>query len=108
MKTIKTENKPIICEHELATRAIFYTDTVEGKQALRDDLWAVSTEELNKEAAIRTELLAALNAVQGVIAAKGAELDGGADYHAVAADLMTRMAHMSHRIGDAIAKAEGK
>lgn len=36
-----------VCQHPLATRPILYTDTVGGKQTLRDDLWAVSTEELN-------------------------------------------------------------
>lgn len=35
------------CESGLAKSAILYTDTVGGKQTLRDDLWAVSTEELN-------------------------------------------------------------
>ena len=34
-------------------RAVFYTDTVANKQACRDDLWAVSTDELN---AIHAEL----------------------------------------------------
>lgn len=54
------------------------------------------------------DLLAALQAVKIMADAKHAELDGGADYHAVAADMMTRMAHLSHRIGDVIAKAEGR
>lgn len=35
------------CRHPLATRPILYTDTVGGKQTMRDDLWAVTTEELN-------------------------------------------------------------
>lgn len=36
------------CDSPLATRPIFYTDTIGDKQVLRDDLWAVTTEELNK------------------------------------------------------------
>ena len=34
-------------------RPVLYTDTVKGEQVCRDDLWAVSTEELN---AIHNEL----------------------------------------------------
>lgn len=37
-----------VCHSKLATRPILYTDTVGGKQTLRDDLWAVTTEELNE------------------------------------------------------------
>lgn len=36
------------CKSKLATRAILYNDTVGGEQVLRDDLWAVSTDELNE------------------------------------------------------------
>jgi cell division protein FtsB len=37
------------CISPLATRPILYTDTIKGgQQALRDDLWAVTTEELNE------------------------------------------------------------
>ena len=35
------------CNSDLATRAILYTDTINGEQVLRDDLWAVTTDELN-------------------------------------------------------------
>ena len=35
------------CDSDLAKRQIFYTDTVGGKQALRDDFWAVTSDELN-------------------------------------------------------------
>lgn len=36
-----------LCRHPLATRPIFYTDSIGGKQTFRDDLWAVTTTELN-------------------------------------------------------------
>jgi len=36
-----------VCIHPLATRPVLYTDTVGGNQACRDDLWAVTTDELN-------------------------------------------------------------
>ena len=36
------------CYSKHATRPILYTDTVDGKQTLRDDLWAVTTKELNE------------------------------------------------------------
>lgn len=35
------------CNSKYATRPVLYTDTVGGEQTLRDDLWAVSTQELN-------------------------------------------------------------
>lgn len=35
------------CISPLATRAVLYTDTVGGQQTCRDDLWAVTTDELN-------------------------------------------------------------
>ena len=41
------------CDSDLAKRPIFYTDTVSDKQALRDDLWAVTTAELD---AVESEL----------------------------------------------------
>ena len=47
-RDIKPQEEPMsICKHELATRPILYTDTIGGKQVLRDDMWAVTTEELN-------------------------------------------------------------
>lgn len=36
-----------VCVSPFATRPILYTDTVRGKEVHRDDLWAVTTEELN-------------------------------------------------------------
>jgi hypothetical protein len=37
-----------VCISQLATRPIMYTDTINGgQQAMRDDLWAVTTAELN-------------------------------------------------------------
>jgi hypothetical protein len=38
---------PKVCIHPLATRPVLYTDTVGGVQTCRDDLWAVTTDELN-------------------------------------------------------------
>lgn len=35
------------CHSKLATRPILYTDTVKGRQVCRDDMWAVTTDELN-------------------------------------------------------------
>lgn len=44
-------NRPLtlksVCSHPLAIRPIFYTDSIGGKQVMRDDLWAVTTDELN-------------------------------------------------------------
>ena len=36
------------CRSSLATRPILYTDGLKGEQVCRDDLWAVTTEELNR------------------------------------------------------------
>ena len=37
------------CNSPLAKRRVLYTDTIEGgQQSMRDDLWAVSTQELNE------------------------------------------------------------
>ena len=36
------------CNSNLATQSLLYTDTIHGDQVLRDDLWVVSTAELNK------------------------------------------------------------
>lgn len=35
------------CESEIATRPLLFSDTLSGAQVGRDDLWAVTTEELN-------------------------------------------------------------
>jgi hypothetical protein len=37
-----------VCYSKYATRPILYTDTIKGIQVCRDDMWAVTTEELNK------------------------------------------------------------
>ena len=45
-----TEDKIIkkdVCYSKYATRPILYTDTIKGVQVCRDDMWAVTTEELN-------------------------------------------------------------
>jgi len=36
------------CNSNLATQSLLYTDTIHGDQVLRDDLWVVSTSELNQ------------------------------------------------------------
>lgn len=36
------------CNSKLATRPLLYTDTIKGEQVFRDDMWAVTTEELNQ------------------------------------------------------------
>ena len=36
------------CLSELATQPLLYTDTIHGDQVMRDDLWVVSTDELNE------------------------------------------------------------
>lgn len=58
------------CISPLATRPLLYSDTLRGETTFRDDLWAVSTEELNAQerenAALRKrveELEAALNKI---------------------------------------------
>lgn len=38
------------CNSPLATRALLYSDTLGGKQISRDDMWAVTTAELNEQA----------------------------------------------------------
>lgn len=37
-----------ICKSELATRPVSYSDVVQGEQVARDDMWMVSTTELNQ------------------------------------------------------------
>lgn len=49
------------CKSCLATRPLLYTDSIKGQQVCRDDMWAVTTEELNK----LHEELEALKASQG-------------------------------------------
>lgn len=47
---------------------ILYTDTVQGKQTLRDDMWAVSTEEL--EAYVAAQQLALLDRLEKTLPKK--------------------------------------
>lgn len=57
-----------LCKSELATRPLLYTDSIKGAQVCRDDMWAVTTEELNRQADRIRELeseLAALRRQQG-------------------------------------------
>lgn len=61
-----------LCKSELATRPLLYTDSIKGAQVCRDDMWAVTTEELNRQADRIRELeseLAALRQQQGEPAA---------------------------------------
>lgn len=41
---------------KLYSRPILYTDTIKGEQTLRDDLWAVTTEEL-KDLILKSSLI---------------------------------------------------
>lgn len=43
------------CHSPYAKRPILYTDTVNGEQCCVDNLWAVSTEELNESARLQAE-----------------------------------------------------
>jgi hypothetical protein len=45
--SVGTHRTDPICRHPLAKRPILYTDSIKGTQVCRDDLWAVTTEELN-------------------------------------------------------------
>jgi hypothetical protein len=49
------------CESKLATRPLLWSDTLGGKQVYRDDLWAITTEELNKLEAENAALQAQLS-----------------------------------------------
>ena len=44
------------CHSKYAKRPILYTDGVNGEQCCRDDLWAISTEELNEQAEQFTDM----------------------------------------------------
>uniref|UniRef100_A0A6M3LRX1 Uncharacterized protein n=1 Tax=viral metagenome TaxID=1070528 RepID=A0A6M3LRX1_9ZZZZ len=52
----KEENRGI-CYSEYATRPILYTDTINGTQVSRDDMWAVTTAELNKTREVRKQAI---------------------------------------------------
>lgn len=60
-----------VCLHPLATRPVFYTDSLAGKQVMRDDLWAVTTEELNTNLAEREELVTHLEWAMRFVEASG-------------------------------------
>lgn len=47
MKPDESSSRDGVCRHPLATRPIQYTDSLGGVQTCRDDLWAVTTAELN-------------------------------------------------------------
>lgn len=53
------------CNSPLTTRPILYTDVVKalGGQVLRDDLWAVTTEELNAQEKERLDLRATIRSI---------------------------------------------
>lgn len=59
----KAGHTATFCKSNLATRPILYTDTINGQQVLRDDLWAVSTDELNACAELLLNLRALRNAL---------------------------------------------
>ena len=52
---------PTVCQSPLATRPLLYTDTLGGKQTMRDDLWAVTTAELNEQERVIASLRAERN-----------------------------------------------
>ena len=62
-----------ICESKYATRPILYTDTVRGIQTMRDDLWAVTTEELN---ILHRTRLQTLEEVRGMVEGNKYEVTG--------------------------------
>lgn len=47
MSKNKEKIKEGVCYSKYATRPILYTDAIGGRQVCRDDMWAVTTEELN-------------------------------------------------------------
>ncbi len=54
---------PKKCNSPLATRPILYTDIVNGEQTCCDDLWAVTTEELNAlETKVREDIISKITA----------------------------------------------
>ena len=46
----------------LATRALLYSDTIGRDDVLRDDMWAVTTKELNADQSLKRELVDSLKA----------------------------------------------
>lgn len=55
------KTKELLEKVQAQERMILYNEAVNGKQTFRDDLWAISTEELKElEASIRKELLVEL------------------------------------------------
>lgn len=55
-------------------RPLLYTDTIDGKQVCRDDMWVLTTEELNAADAELTSLRALLEELENSCAEKDAEL----------------------------------
>lgn len=51
------------CHSKYATRPIIYTDGVNGEQCCRDDLWAISTEELNRLSCDRNAVIEEIIAI---------------------------------------------
>ena len=56
------------CEDVLATRAIMYSDTINGVEVHRDDLWAVTTTELNAVHLLREDFERLLEANRELLA----------------------------------------
>ena len=56
----------MICEDALATRPLLYSDTLGGKEVHRDDMWVVTTAELNEVAILRQRLQAAESALREI------------------------------------------
>jgi hypothetical protein len=79
-------------------RAIFYTDELRGKQVCRDDLWAVSTDELNGLHATLKTLITSCKEMLGVLE----------DFVIPQVDCESVVNPIIHDARAAIAKAEGK
>ena len=81
-----------ICRSSAARTPILYTDTIGGKQAGVDDLWAVSTEELNRLSDATAEvarLTAALDAWRRMAGRLECALRDAGQNHAMLANAMT-------------------
>ena len=63
------------CLDKLATGPIIYTDTIRGQQTHRDDLWAVSTDELNAVHSLRERLARLEWAAKEVLAVGGNDFE---------------------------------
>ena len=87
-----------VCISKLATRPLYYSTDEKNPAFCRDDMWAVSTSELNAITTQRDELLAA---AKEYIAA----LDQTVRGEDMVADML-RLGEADDAIRDAIAKAE--